>query len=542
VANHLKMALVETIRSLHQRGWSQRRIAEELGIHRETVARHLGQASESKPAIAPPGSEGVPADPKPAIAPPGSEGVPADSKPAIAPPGSEASSPASNRGRASDCAAWRSVIAVLREQGLTAQRIYQDLTSEHGYTGSYYSIRRFVAKLGCSRELPFRRIECAPGEEVQVDFGVGAPLVRGDGTRSKTHVFRVVLSYSRKAYSEVVLRQTTEAFVRALENAFWHFGGVPRRVVLDNLRAAVKKADWFDPELNPKVEAFAAHYGFAFAPTRPYLPRHKGKVERGVGYVKDNALKGRVFESLAEENHFLANWEETIADRRIHGTTRRQVGALFSEVERAALQALPIGHFPCFQEVQRTVHRDGHIELSRAYYSVPPEYLGCRVWVRWDGRLVRIFNEKLASIAVHAQVEPGRFSTRDEDISSRKRTVIERGSVWLLTQIGRIGSDAQRWGEALLAARGVESIRVLQGLLSLAQRHRYDQIDRACAIALTYGAFRLRTLRELIDREVPRQGEIEFTSEHELIRPLAEYGDFIAKTQSDASGGEESTS
>jgi transposase len=125
--------------------------------------------------------------------------------------------------------------------------------------------------------------------------------VRSDGTRSKTHVFRIVLSYSRKAYSEVVLRQTTDAFLRAIENAFWHFGGVPRRLVLDNLRAAVKKADWFEPELNPKVEAFAAQYGFVFAPTRPYLPRHKGKVERGVGYVQDNALKKRTFGSLAEE-------------------------------------------------------------------------------------------------------------------------------------------------------------------------------------------------------------------------------------------------
>jgi transposase len=522
------MALVDTIRSLHQRGWSQRRIAEELGIHRETVARHLGLASESKPAIAPAGSESVPAESKPAIAPTGSGEAAEDSKPAIAPTGSGAAPPEPHRGRPSDCAPWGEVIANLFEQGLSAQRIFQDLTSEHGYSGSYYSIRRFVAKLETHSELPFRRLETPAGEEAQVDFGTGAPIVRSDGTRSKTHVFRIVLSHSRKAYSEVVLRQTTDAFLRAIENAFWHFGGVPRRLVLDNLRAAVKKADWFEPELNPKVEAFAAHYGFVFAPTRPYLPRHKGKVERGVGYVQDNALKKRTFGSLAEENEFLANWEATIADRRIHGTTRRQVGTLFTEVERAALQPLPIAHFPCFQEVQRTVHRDGYVELARAYYSAPPEYLGRRVWVRWDGRLVRIFNANLESIAVHAQVEPGRFSTRDEDIASAKRTIIERGSAWLVDQIRRIGPQATRWAEALLAERGAESIRVLQGLMSLAKRHRYSAIERACAVALSYGAFRLRTLRELIDRDAPMQGELEFTSAHELIRPLSEYGQFVA--------------
>jgi transposase len=525
MANHLTMALVDTIVSLHQRGWSQRRIAEELGIHRETVARHLGRTGEAKPAIAPTGSGDSPSDSKPAIAPTGNDETLADSKPAIAPTGSDS---APNRGRPSGCTAWHGLITTLFEQGLSAQRIYQDLTSEHNYTGSYYSVRRFVAKLEERSELPFRRLEQSPGEEAQVDFGTGAPIVREDGTRSRTHVFRIVLSYSRKAYSEVVLRQTTDAFLRAIENAFWHLGGVPRRVVLDNLRAAVKKADWFDPELNPKVQAFAAHYGFVFAPTRPYLPRHKGKVERGVAYVQDNALKARRFTSLEEQNAFLAKWESTVADRRIHGTTRRQVGPLFAEVERATLQPLPVAHFPCFQETQRTVHRDGHVELARAYYSVPPEYLSRRVWARWDGRLVRIFNLNLELIAVHPQVEPGRFSTRDEDIPSERRTLVERGSVWMLNQIRHIGEHTTNWAEALLAERGVESLRVLQGLLSLTKRHRSIEIERACEVALSYRAFRLRTLRTLIERDAPKQGEIEFTSEHELIRPLTEYGQFIA--------------
>src|SRR5262249_43081704 len=245
MANHLTMALVETILSLHQRGWSQRRIAQELGIHRETVGRYLGQAeAESKPAIAPTGSDA----PEPRI------------------------------GRPSDCEPWRAVIVAMLEQGLSAQRIYQDLTTEHGYAGSYYSVRRFASKLAERLDLPFRRLECGPGEEAQVDFGTGAPLVNGDGRR-RTHVFRIVLSYSRKAYSEAVSRQTTEIFLRCLENAFWHFGGVPQRVVLDNLKAAVTQADWFDPELNPKLEAFARHYGTVFLPTRPYTPRHKGKIE-----------------------------------------------------------------------------------------------------------------------------------------------------------------------------------------------------------------------------------------------------------------------
>jgi transposase len=424
----------------------------------------------------------------------------------------------------SACEPWRTVITTLLEQGLTAQRIFQDLTSDHGYRGSYYSIRRFVKKLQQRTEFPFRRMECSPGEEVQVDFGVGAPLIDEHGKRRKTHVFRVVLSYSRKAYSEVVLRQTTESFLRCLENAFWHFGGVPRQVVLDNLKAAVTKADWFDPQLNPKVEEFARHYGTIFLPTRPRTPRHKGKVERGIDYVQENGLKGHHFSNLDEQNRHLAHWEATVADRRIHGTTRRQVDTLFTEVERATLQPLPIDHFPCFQEGKRTVHRDGHVEVAHAYYSVPPEYMARRVWVRWDGRLVRIFNMNFESIAVHAQQVAGGYSTFGEHIVTEKVNAVERGSDWLLGKIRVIGKHSLQWSQSMLAERGIQGIRVLQGLLSLAKKHSTRDIERACDIALSYRAFRLRTVRALIARNAPKQAEFEFTEEHELIRPLVEYG------------------
>ena len=179
-------------------------------------------------------------------------------------------------------------------------------------------------------------------------------------------IFRIVLSYSRKAYSEAVWRQSTEAFISCLENAFRHFGGVPKRLVIDNLKAAVARADWYDPEIHPKLQSFARHYGTVFLPTKPYMPRHKGKVESGVKYVKRNALKGRVFTSLAEENQFLLNWETQVADQRIHGTTKQQVEKLFEEAERRELLPLPAERFPFFHEARRAVHRDGHLEVDKA--------------------------------------------------------------------------------------------------------------------------------------------------------------------------------
>jgi transposase len=420
------------------------------------------------------------------------------------------------------------VIQAKCDLGLSAQRIYQDLTTEHAFAGSYYSVRRFVRRLEPARELPFRRLECQPGDEAQVDFGTGAPIVGPDGKRRKTHVLRVVLSHSRKAYSEVVYRQTTDDFLRCIENSFRQFGGAPRRIVLDNLRAAVTKADWFDPELNPKVRSFGEYYGTVFWPTRPYTPRHKGKVEKGVDYVQENALKGRRFTCLEEENTFLRDWELTVADTRIHGTTRRQVGKHFADVERAALMPLPLEPFPSYHESRRMVHRDGHVEVERAYYAVPPEYLARQVWVRWDSRLVRVFNERMEQIAVHTRQEPGRFSTPVQYIASEKISGVERGAAWLLGQVAsRLGPQSRTWAEAMVQARGVEGVRVLQGLLSLTGNHPASAIERACEIAIGYGVYQLRTIRKLISSQAPRQEVIPFVSEHEVIRPLSEYSQFV---------------
>ena len=312
MANQLKMAKVNSILTLRAQGWSCRRIARALGVHRETVGRWIKQAQNRPNPLT--GSEPAGGS-EPANPPTGSGG-------------DASAEPVSRSGPASTCEPLREQITEKLEAGLSAQRIYQDLTADDEFQGSYSSVQRFVRRLRKRTPRPFRRMECAPGDEAQVDFGTGAPIVGSDGRRRRTHVFRIVLSHSRKGYCEAVYRETTEEFIRSLENSFRHFGGIPRTLVLDNLKAAVKHPDWYDPELNPKLQAFCEHYGVVAMPTKPYMPRHKGKIERGVGYVQDNALKGRSFPSLAAQNEHLREWEAGTADTRIHGTTRQQVKRL----------------------------------------------------------------------------------------------------------------------------------------------------------------------------------------------------------------------
>ena len=504
--NQLNVSLQHSIATLAANGWSARRIARELGIHRETVGRYLRPpAPASKPAIVPAGFTGD-SHPNPAI-------VPAGSGP----------------GRTSQCAPWPEVIRPSLLAGLSAQRIYQDLVAAHGFTGAYDSVKRFVRRLTLKTEPPFRRMECAPGAELQVDFGQGAWVVE-NGKRRRPHLFRAVLSASRKGYSEAVWRQTSESFIRCLENAFRHFGGVTATVVIDNLKAGVIRADWFDPEINPKLEEFARHYGTAILPTKPVMPRHKGKVEAGVKFAQNNAVKGRSFESLSAQNLFLAEWEKNVADTRIHGTTRQQVGKLFELVERPALRPLPTSLFPVFEEARRTVHRDGHVEFKKAYYSVPPEYVGRTVWVRQEMRLLRIHNQRREQIALHALAEPGQFTTDPLHLHSRKRHVIERGVDHLLDRCRLIGPLTGTWAEGMHAARGPQSLRVMLGLLQLAEKHPVAGLEKAAGLATHHGAWRLRDLKRLL--ELPGNVvQLDFLETHPLIRPLDAYRIELAQPQ-----------
>ena len=500
VMNRLEVSLQHSIVALAANGWSHRRIARKLKVNRETVGRYL-RLAEAKPAISTPGSEPQ-------------EG----SKPAISTAGSEA-------GRQSLCRPWQSRIEEALVLGLSAQRIYQDLVADHGFAGSYQAVKRFVRRLRQSQPRVFERIEVEPGAEAQVDFGQGA-WVEEPGRRRRPYIFRVVLSHSRKGYTEAVWRQTTENFIRCLENAFRHFGGVPQTLIIDNLRAAVTRSDWFEPELNPKVEEFCRHYGTVILPTRPAKPHHKGKVEAAVKYVQNNALKGRRFPSLRAQNLFLSDWERSVADTRIHGTTRRQVATLFAQREQPALQPLPASLFPTFEEAQRIVHRDGYIELQGAFYSVPPEYVRRTVWVRWEPRLVRVFNQRREPIALHPRADPGQFATDANHLRSPYRHRVQHGLEYLLDRACLLGTHTGSWAQAMIQQRGPAGVRILYGLLSLARKHPVAALERATAKALHHGAWRLRDLRALLDQPGPAD-QLDFLETHPLIRSLQTYQDCV---------------
>ena len=484
MANITKVELQTSILSLYEKGWSERRIARELGVHRSTVKRYCSASKCTNPQT-------------------------------------------EKQGPVSSCEDHRERIQTAYESGLSIERIHHDLQREHGFKGSYHSVYRFVKTLDIDQTKRVYRMECEPAQEAQIDYGTLYLPIGENGRKKKVHLLLVTLSHSRKAYVEAVLSQNTESFLRSLENAFRHFGGVPERLVPDNLKAAVIKADWYEPELNPKLRDFAAHYSTLIMPARPYQPTDKGKVESGVKYVKNNALAGKVFNSLAEVNAHLRWWTQNVADKRIHGTTKQQVGTHFKEAEKPALNPLPNSLFPCFEEAPRTVHRDSYVEVKGAYYEVPAQYIGKQIWVRWDSTMVRAFDHKMEKVASHTRLEKGKYS-HVLGVGGTRGSVTQSINYFRQKVIG-MGQHTLHWADTLIASDSERALRRIQGLLSLQNQYPSDRINEAARKASIHGQHTLKDLRHWI--EAPQQQEtFAFLTQHELIRNPSTY-DHIAATQ-----------
>lgn len=491
MGNYLKMADKQRVLALLELGWSYRRIERETGVRRETVARYDPRRS-----------------PKAANPTAGAEAKPA--KVAAGP--------------RSAAAPYREAIEAAVVRGLTAQRIWQDLREQHGFSSSYSSVKRFVRSVKAARPEVADVLEHPPGAEAQVDFFRGPPTLDPTSGRWRCPwIFRMTLSCSRHSYEEPVWAQDRASFLRAHEHAFLDFGGVPRVVRHDNLKAAVVRASLYDPDISQVYLAFARHWGFVPLPSRPRHPQEQGIAERGGGYVKDNALRGRRFgDGLEELASYLRHWNRIVARLRIHGTTRKQVYAHFREVEKPALGPLPEECFSLFEVGTRTVHPDGHVQVEGAFYSVPHTLVGQEVRVQWDEHLVRVYSGGQC-VAVHSRAPGGAFTTQREHRPAHKPARQEAYEASLLAKAQHIGPRALAWAQAATEERGVQAYRLLQGMVALTRSHPRERVDWACGVALGRQVFRYPVLRRLVDQASSQAPLPGLAQEHPIIRDLHEY-------------------
>jgi transposase len=422
----------------------------------------------------------------------------------------------------SSAAAYHEVIVAKLERGLSVQRIWQDLVECYGYGHSYESVKRYVRGLKRTGRV-VGVYHSAPGQEGQIDFFRGAPTLHPEsGQWRRPHVFRMTLGCSRHGYEEAVWDQRLETFLRCHENAFIDFGGVPEVIRHDNLKSGVVRACLYDPDVHDVYCAFAEHWGFVSLPTRPRNPQESGKQERSGGYVKDNALKGRRFESLDEQNAHLRRWNRTIARLRIHGTTRKQVWAHFIETEKPALKPIPAERFAFFESGTRVVHQDGHVEVRGAFYPAPVHLVGQRVRIRHDASLVKLYHDNVL-VTVHVRQEPGCYAPRHRSDPAAPSASQERFMANLLGRCERVGDALKRWADEALEERGVRAIRLIQGVLRLTREHPRERLLQVAEIATTNRLFRYRDIKRLAEHAAERTTPRQLTVTHDAIRSMDAY-------------------
>src|SRR5437763_6955730 len=531
MSNVLSTEKKQQVISLGKLGWSLRRIEEATGVRRETASVYLkaagvavclpgwGRRAPAKPAIqVTPDSGAKPAIVTPDFFAPFSQNPDAPSAP----------SPPS----ASVCEEYRELIEQGLARGRNGKAIWQDLVSDHGFVGEYQAEKRYVRKLrGPQRPEAVGIILTAPGEEAQVDYGSG-PMVRDPktGKYRRTRLFVLTLGYSRKSVRLLVWRSSTRIWAELHEKAFRRLGACPRVVVLDNLREGVAAPDIYDPTVNPLFRDVLAHYGVVALPCRTQDPDRKGKVESGVGHAKRTPLKGMRFASLAEAQPYLDRWEERWADTRIHGTTKRQVAAMFAE-EKPTLLPLPLEPFRFYQFGARGVNLDGCVEVDAAYYSAPPGWIGRHVKVQWDERSVRVLHPRTGELLrEHLRQARGLHRIKDEDKPAHMLPTTTR----LLARCEAAGAHIGALCQRMYRDDGVVAIRRIQGILSLARKHGVMLADDGCAAAPASGI--QGNPYGILRRWLERRPQLTLCQVDPIIRQLTPYRDLIAdKTQENPS-------
>jgi transposase len=548
MSNVLSEEKRQQVIALGRLGWSLRRIEQATGVRRETGSAYLKAAGI---AVRTPGAWGRrPAKPanevttgsqpvwaaqncniKPENLPPKGKSNNQDSKPAKQVTtgfgvGLRGTQPENPKLTPSACEPFREFIELGLSRGRNAMAIWQDLLAETGFRDGYGTVKRFVRKLRGHRPLEARAVIVTdPGEEAQVDYGTG-PMVRDphSGKYRRTRLFVMTLGYSRKSVRLLTFRSSSRIWAELHEKAFRRLGGSTRIVVLDNLKEGVLVPNVYDPGLNPLYRDVLAHYGAVALPCRIKDPDRKGKVESAVGHAQRTPLKGKRFESLEEAQTYLDRWESNCADTRIHGTTKRQVAAMFAE-EKPALLPLPLEPFRFYQHGQRVVHLDGCVEVEAAYYGLPPGWIGHVVQVRWDELFVRILDPKSGQLLrEHVRQKRGGYRFREEDASLRRPFKVSQ----LLWRAEHAGTQIGVLCNHIYTQQGQLGIRRIQGVLSLAKKYGTAATEDACAVALEMGVREYQFVRRYLERTP----QLSLRQIDPLIRELVHYRDLInQKTQ-----------
>jgi hypothetical protein len=303
-------------------------------------------------------------------------------------------------------------------------------------------------------------------------------------------------------YAEISFNQSVKTYIQAHVYAFRYFGGVPRLAKIDNLKAGIVEAEFYEPLAQRTYAEFANHYSFLPFPCQVKVPRQKGKVERGVGYVKNNAFKGREFISVEDAKAFLSNWLETVANTRNHGTTKKKPASIFNSIEKPALQPLPGVEFVFSRSQEVDGHFDCHISYGGNYYSIPHAYIGLTLKVIEVNNILKIYyqSKEVALHTVRHDTKGCHYTDKNHYPRGKNISSSELLSSYK-TKMHEIGV-----GAAEFCRRYEENVtengryhRTLAGILSLRKKYEDTVIDQACRRACYYGNISYRAVKKICE-------------------------------------------
>jgi transposase len=384
----------------------------------------------------------------------------------------------------------------------TVTTVHQRLRDEHGLVAGISSFRRYVGLEFGDRPSPAEvtvwRPPVEPGSEAQIDYGYLGSWFDPIAERARrVWAFVMVLAACRHMFVRPVLSMDQRVWVACHVAAFEFFGGVPARLVPDNVKTGVIKPDLYDPKINRAYAELAAHYGCLIDPARASKPKDKARVERPMPYVRDSLWRGRDWDSVEHMQTAALTWCTGVAGRRRHRSLDgAQPVVVFTAVEQPALGGLPVEPFELAAWSRPMVHPDCHVKVGRALYSVPWRFIGRHVDARESDRTVEVFVDG-QTVKTWPRIERGR-QTDYSDYPPEKVAFFMRNPTWCRRRAAELGAGVVELIEALLDINALHRLRSAQGVLALADKHPAARLDAACRRAIEVGDPTYRTVKGIL--------------------------------------------
>lgn len=417
----------------------------------------------------------------------------------------------------------------LNQRNITHTQIQRLLLAE-GVKVSNRSINRYIQKAFPKLPKNTIHIKTEPGQEAQVDFGYIGKMQDVEGKNRKLYAFVMTLSHSRYRYVEFTFSQNRVSWAQLHINAFNFFGGVPNRIILDNLKAGVIKPDIYDPTLNETYSELSRFYSFTIDPTKVFKPEHKGKVERSIRIVKEQLIAGKSYHNIIEANSEAIKWCKNEISHRVCTTTGSKPIDLYLFEEKEHLLPMPSSVFDMPIWTRCRVQNDHHFVVKGNFYSVPTKYIGEEISVRLGMKTVTAYY-KHQIIKTHPRnYNKGQWITDEKDYPKSALYYLENNPEKCLSCAKGIGNSTYQVISRILASGGRISLRKVQGILRLSQTYGNDRLEAACLRAVSYDNYTYEAISNILKNKLDQYsipdiegGKVKNITANAYIRDPKEY-------------------